>query len=77
MVKNPLGSRLKTKLLGWFLSHLDESFFIRQREQSIDEDSKNISRELKRLEQMGIVQSEKRLNPRCNQANEKCPFLES
>jgi predicted transcriptional regulator len=56
---------------------LDGSFFIRQGEQPIDEDSKNISRELKRLEQMGIVQSEKRSNLRCNQVNKKCPFLES
>jgi hypothetical protein len=77
MIKNPLGSRLKTKRLGWFLSHLDGSFFIRQGEQPIDEDSKNINRELKRLEQMGIVQSEKRSNFRCNQVNKKCPFLES
>jgi hypothetical protein len=45
---------------------LDESFFVRQSEQLIDENSTNISRELKRFEQMGIVQSEKRANFRCN-----------
>ena len=62
MIAKLFGSRLRAKLLGWLLSHSDESFFVRQIEQMIEENSTNISRELRRLEQMGIVQSEKRVN---------------
>ena len=74
MLEKLLGSRLRTKLLGWLLSHSDESFFVRQMEQLIDENSTNISRELRRLEQMGIVQSEKRANLKYYKINPKCPF---
>jgi predicted nucleotidyltransferase len=74
MLEKLFGSRLRTKLLGWLLSHSDESFFVRQMEQLIDEDSTNISRELRRLEHMGIVQSEKRANLKYYKINQKCPF---
>ena len=76
MIEKLLGSRLRTKLLGWLLSHSDESFFVRQMEQLIDENSTNISRELRRLEQMGIVISEKMANLRYYKVNQKCPFYE-
>ena len=76
MLERLLGSRLRTKLLGWLLSHSDESFFVRQMEQLIAENSTNISRELRRLEHMGIVQSERRANLRYYQVNQKCPFYE-
>jgi predicted nucleotidyltransferase len=76
MIEKLLGSRLRTKLLGWLLSHSDQSFFVRQMEQLIDEDSTNISRELRRLEQMGIVISEKRANLKYYEVNQKCPFYE-
>jgi predicted nucleotidyltransferase len=74
MIEKLLGSRLRTKLLGWLLSHSDQSFFVRQMEQLIDENSTNISRELRRLEQMGLVQSEKRANLKYYKINQRCPF---
>jgi predicted nucleotidyltransferase len=43
-------------------------------EQLIQENSTNISRELRRLEEMGIVQSEKRANLKYVKINQKCPF---
>lgn len=76
MLEKLFGSRLRTKLLGWLLSHSDESFFVRQMEQLIDENSTNISRELRRLGHMGIVQSEKRANLKYYKINQKCPFYE-
>jgi predicted transcriptional regulator with HTH domain len=76
MIERLFGSHLRTKLLGWLLSHSDESFFVRQMERLIDEDSTNISRELRRLEEMGIVQSEKRANLKYYNINQKCPFYE-
>jgi len=74
MIGKLFGSRLRTKLLEWLLSHSEESFFVRQMEHLIQEDSTNISRELRRLEQMGIVQSEKRANLKYYKINPKCPF---
>ena len=76
MIERLFGSRLRTKLLGWLLSHSDESFFVRQMEQLIEENSTNISRELRRLEHMGIVQSEKRAHLRYYKVNQKCPIYE-
>jgi len=74
MIEKLFGSRLRTKLLDWLLSHSEESFFVRQMEHLIQEDSTNISRELRRLEQMGIVQSEKRANLKYYKINPKCPY---
>jgi len=76
MIAKLLGSRLRAKLLGWLFSHPDEAFFIRQLQQLIAEDSTNISRELRRLEQMGIVESAKRANAKYYKTNERCPFYE-
>jgi predicted nucleotidyltransferase len=76
LIEKLFGSRLRTKLLGWLLSHSDESFFVRQLEQLIDENSTNISRELRRLGHMGIVQSEKKANLKYYKINQKCPFYE-
>ncbi|HSS77161.1 MAG TPA: nucleotidyltransferase domain-containing protein [Thermoanaerobaculia bacterium] len=50
-----LGSRLRAKALSWLLSHPGERFFVRQLAASLGEDSTNLSRELARLEGMGIV----------------------
>jgi predicted nucleotidyltransferase len=76
MLKKLFGSRLRTKLLGWLLSHSDESFFVRQMEQLIEENSTNVSRELRRLGQMGIVQCEKRANLKYYKIKQRCPFYQ-
>lgn len=76
MIERLFGSRLRTKLLAWLMSHSDESFFVRQMERLIDEDSTNISKELRRLEEMGIVRSEKRANLKYYSINQRCPFYE-
>ena len=76
MLEKLFGSRLRAKLLGWLLRHSDESFFVRQLEQLIEENSTNISRELRRLEHMGIVQSEKQANLKYYEINHNCPFYD-
>jgi uncharacterized protein len=50
-----LGSRLRARLLGWLLSHPGERYFVRQLAGLLQEDSTNLSRELSRLEALGIV----------------------
>jgi len=53
-------SRVRTKLLDFFLTMPDSSYFIRELERKIGEDAKNISRELNNLEDIGFLWSEKR-----------------
>ncbi len=53
-------SRVRTKLLKFFLTMPDSSFYIRELERKIEEDAKNISRELDNLENIGFLRSEKR-----------------
>jgi DNA-binding transcriptional ArsR family regulator len=50
-----LGSRLRARLLGWLFSHPDERYFVRQLAALLGEDSANLSRELARLSDLGIV----------------------
>ncbi len=53
-------SRVRTKLLQFFLTMPESSYFIRELERTIGEDAKNISRELNNLENIGLLRSEKR-----------------
>ncbi len=53
-------SRVRTKLLKFFLTMPESSYFIRELERKIGEDAKNISRELNNLENIGLLRSEKR-----------------
>jgi len=53
-------SRVRTKLLKFFLTMPQSSYFIRELERKIGEDAKNISRELNNLENIGFLRSEKR-----------------
>jgi DNA-binding transcriptional ArsR family regulator len=50
-----LGSRLRAKLLGWLLTHPGERYFVRQLAALVGEDSTNVSREVARLQELGIV----------------------
>lgn len=69
------GSRIRAKVLAWFFMHPDESFFVRQLANILNEDSTNLSRELSRLEKVGILSSIKQANLKYFQANKNCPFL--
>ncbi len=53
-------SRVRTKLLQFFLTMPESSYFIRELGRKIGEDAKNISRELNNLENIGLLRSEKR-----------------
>ena len=55
MLEKLFNSRLRAKALGWMLLHPDERFFVRQLAELIGEDSANLSRELIRLDNMGIL----------------------
>ncbi len=56
-------------MLGWLFSHPDERYFVRQLTALVKEDSTNVSRELARLEKMGILVSTTEGRQKYYQAN--------
>jgi len=75
MLEVLLGSRLRSKVLGWLFTHPDERFFVRQLTALVDEDSTNVSRELTRLEKMGILVSTTEGKQKYYQANRNSPLF--
>lgn len=70
------GSRIRAKILGWLFTHPEESFFVRQMALILKEDPTNVSREMARLEELGILKSKRSGNLKHFQANRECPFFE-
>jgi uncharacterized protein len=69
------GSKLRSRLIGWMMTHVDERFFVRQLTTILDEDSTNVSRELARLAGMGILTSRKEGKQKYYQVNRECPIF--
>jgi predicted nucleotidyltransferase/predicted transcriptional regulator with HTH domain len=63
-------SKLRIKLLDVFLSLPNARFYIRELERKIEEEAKNVSRELKNLETLGLLISEKQGNLKYYSVNE-------
>ena len=59
MLEQLLGSELRARVIGWLFTHPDERFYVRQLAALLDKDSTNLSRELARLESLGILLSER------------------
>jgi uncharacterized protein len=74
MLHQLFGSKLRAKVLGWFFTHTDERFFIRQLESLLAEDPTNLSRELARLETLSILISETEGRQKYFRVNKKSPF---
>jgi len=70
------GSKLRAKVLGWFFTHVDERFFVRQLESLLKEDSTNLSRELARLENLMILVSEREGRQKYFRVNKSSPIFE-
>ena len=75
MLSKLMGSGLRAKLLGWLFTHHDQRYFVRQLTTLLKEDSTNISRELARLEKMGILVCEKEGRQKYYQANAECAIF--
>ena len=71
-----LGSRLRTKVLGWLFSRPDERYFVRQLTALVAEDSTNVSRELARLGKIGILISTTEGRQKYYQANRQSPLFD-
>ena len=76
MMEKLFGSKLRAKILGWFFTHTDERFFVRQLQSLLTEDSTNLSRELARLESLKILISETEGRQKYFKVNKDCPFYE-
>ncbi len=70
------GSRIRAKILGWLFTHPDESFFVRQVALILEEDPTNVSREMAKLEELGILRSKRTGNLKYFQTNQECSFFE-
>lgn len=75
MLEKLLGSGLRAKILGWLFTHHDERYFVRQLTGLLREDSTNISRELARLEKMGLLRCEKEGRQKYYQADPHSPIF--
>lgn len=75
MLERLFGSRLRARVLGWFLSHPDERSFVRQLESLLGEDSTNLSRELARLHALGILICQSEGRHKYYQADRRCPVF--
>ena len=70
IINRLFSSKLRIKLLDVFLSLPDARFYIRELERKIKEEAKNVSRELKNLEALGLLISEKQGNLKYYSVNE-------
>jgi len=76
LLPNLLGSKLRAKVLGWLFTHTDGRYFVRQLTALLKEDSTNLSRELARLEKMGILTVTTSGKQKYYQANLKSPIYD-
>lgn len=70
IISRLFSSKIRIKLLDVFLSLPNARFYIRELERKINEEAKNISRELQNLETLGLLISEKQGNLRFYSLNE-------
>jgi len=70
IINRLFSSKIRTKLLDAFLSLPKARFYIRELERKINEEAKNISRELKNLESLGLLISESKGNQKFYSVNE-------
>lgn len=75
-IEKIFGSRIRAKILGWLFTHPDESFFVRQMATILREDPTNVSREMAKLEELGILRSKRNGNLKHFQTNQECSFFE-
>ncbi len=69
------GSRIRAKILAWFFTHTDEQFFVRQLTSILREDVANLSRELARLDRLGVLSSSREGNLKYFRVNKSCAFF--
>jgi len=69
-------SRLRRKLLGYFFAHPQDNVYVREAAAILDEDAGNLSKELSRLEDLGIFISSNRGKEKYFSLNKEYPLYE-
>ena len=75
MLETLFGSKLRVKVLGQLFAHPGERYFVRQLAAVVGEDSTNVSRELGRLEQAGLLVSITEGRQKYYRADRKSPLF--
>ncbi len=75
MLKSLFSSSIRADLLSLLLNSPDEQFYIREIAKLLRKNPSGIKRELDKLEEMGIVTSEKIVNLKYFQANQESPLF--
>jgi uncharacterized protein len=75
MLETLFGSKLRVKVLGQLFAYPGERYFVRQLASLIGEDSTNVSRELARLEQAGLLVSVTEGRQKYYRADRKSPLF--
>lgn len=75
MLKSLFSSSIRADVLSLLLNSPDEQFYIREIAKLLRKNPSGIKRELDKLEQMGIVTSEKIVNLKYFQANKESPLF--
>lgn len=76
MLSRLLGSSTRSKILVWFFSQPGERFYVRQLQAILGSDLAIVSRELRNLESISILRSERVGKERIYSLNPNCPFLD-
>jgi predicted nucleotidyltransferase len=74
MLERLFGSKTRARLLGWFFTHPDEKFFVRQLAAILKEDATHLSREMANLEKLGVLISGRERNLKLFQVNRRSSF---
>jgi DNA-binding transcriptional ArsR family regulator len=74
LLEKLFGSRTRARLLGWLFSHSGESFSVRQLASILGDDPSNLSREMAKLEDLGILISSRERNLKRFRVNDDCAF---
>jgi len=76
MLEKLFGSHLRARVIGWLFTHPDERYYVRQLAKLLGEDSTNLSRELVKLEELGVVTCQHEGRQKHYQANHDLPIFE-
>jgi predicted nucleotidyltransferase len=75
MLDKLFGSRLRAKAIGWLATHPDQRYFVRQLTSILGEDSTNLSRELAKLADLGILTCQEEGRQKYYQVNRDSPVF--
>ncbi len=75
LLETVFGSKLRAKIIGWLFTHPDERYFVRQLTSILNEDPTNISRELVRLAEAGLLKARTEGRQKYYQADSNSPVF--